>query len=492
MVVNSISFLLFFVVVFIVYYLLKGKDGKRQNLWLLVASYFFYGYTEWRMLPLLIFTTLFFYGLGIAIGYYNEKDEKKASFLTTFSVLGGISILLYFKYLNFFVESFSNFFNAVGLHTNGYAFSIIMPLGISFFTFKLISYVIEVHRRHIEPCRNLVAFATYIGFFPTILSGPIDRPKQFLGQLSHSRTFDYAMVVDGSRQILWGMFKKMVIADNLAMITSGAWGNYESLPGNLLFANALLYTFQMYTDFSGYSDMAIGVGKLLGIKVAKNFNYPFFAHNVAEYWRRWHMSLTSWLTDYVFMPLNIRFRDWGLKGILLAVIINLMAVGMWHGANYTFALFGLYHGLLFIPLVMNGSFMKKRKEIVGKYGLPRLQDLGKMLGTYLLVTLGLIIFAAPSVTVAGDYVWRMITEMATVPNHGIIGQFIISEKTLLVPVLTSLALIVIEWKNRKREYGLCLVTDVSNKYVRYLIYQAIILAILFFQGVTATFMYFQF
>lgn len=492
MVVNSLSFLVFFTVIFLVYYLFFQKNGKMQNAWLLLGSLFFYGFTEWRTLPLLVMAILIFYGAGIAVNYYNEKNEKKASCLTMFSVLAGVGILLYFKYFNFFIESFGNLFTSIGLQVNWHTFQILMPLGISFFTFKLISYVIEVHRQHMEPCRDLVAFAVYISFFPTILSGPIDRPKQFLGQLGKVRSFDYSMAVDGSRQILWGMFKKMVIADNLAMITAGAWENYEMLPGSLLLINALLYTFQMYADFSGYSDMAIGVGKLLGIKVAVNFNYPFFAHNVAEYWRRWHISLTSWLTDYIFMPLNIRFRYLGQMGMLMAIIINLVAVGMWHGANYTFAVFGLYHGILFIPLVLNGTFMKKHKEKLGKYGMPCLQDFGKMLGTYLLVTFGLIIFAAPSVSVACDYVWQMVTEMMVVPDRGVIGQFIISKKTFLIPVLASLVLIAIEWKSRKMEYGLCLMTNVGNKNVRYLIYQVIILSILFLQGIAATFMYFQF
>ena len=394
MVVNSISFLLFFAVVFIVYYLLKGKDGKRQNLWLLVASYFFYGYTEWRMLPLLIFTTLFFYGLGIAIGYYNEKDEKKASFLTTFSVLGGISILLYFKYLNFFVESFSNFFNAVGLHTNGYAFSIIMPLGISFFTFKLISYVIEVHRRHIEPCRNLVAFATYIGFFPTILSGPIDRPKQFLGQLSHSRTFDYAMVVDGSRQILWGMFKKMVIADNLAMITSGAWGNYESLPGNLLFANALLYTFQMYTDFSGYSDMAIGLGRMFGFHFPENFDHPYTSKSITEFWRRWHISLGTWFKEYVYIPLGGSKK--GRKRLVINLLIVWTLTGLWHGASWNFVIWGVYFGVLLII----------EKLILEKY-LEKLPSIFRHIYTMFFVVISWIIFAFDDMTNVCTYLKAM-------------------------------------------------------------------------------------
>ncbi|KAA6306840.1 Peptidoglycan O-acetyltransferase, partial [termite gut metagenome] len=231
--------------------------------------------------------------------------------------------------------------------TNWSTFNIIMPLGISFFTFKLISYVIEVHRQHIEPTTDVVTFATYVAFFPTIMSGPIDRPNSFIPQLQSKRIFNYDLAVDGCRQILWGMFKKMVVADNCATAVNKIWTEYQGESGGQLLLVAVLFAFQLYADFSGYSDMAIGVGKLLGFKITKNFNYPFFKTNIAEFWRGWHISLTSWLTDYVFMPLNIKFRSIGKWGTIVAIIITFVLVGLWHGANWTFAVFGLYHGLLY-------------------------------------------------------------------------------------------------------------------------------------------------
>ena len=491
MVVNSINFLLFFVVVFSVYYFLCNGKAKAQNIWLLLSSYFFYGFAEWKMIPLLLIATVTFYGIGIAIGKYNETSEKKASLLTTAGTLLGVGMLLYFKYLNFFIESFSNFFTAIGLHTNLSTFNILMPLGISFFTFKLISYVIEVHRKHIKPCTDFVAFATYIAFFPTILSGPIDRPKPFLAQLKTGRTFDYALAVDGCRQILWGMFKKMVIADNLAIITTNVWDSYADLPGSLLVISALLYTFQMYTDFSGYSDMAIGVGKILGLHIAINFKYPFFALNIADYWRRWHISLTSWLTDYVFMPLNIKFRNYGIWGIIIAVIINLVLVGLWHGANMTFAIFGLYHGLLFIPLILSGDFMKKSKLRVNEYGLPKLVDFGKMLGTYLLVSFGLIIFVARDMFSAINYISHMFISLGIIPDSIDTSKVFGSLSTLLLLCLSLSFTLIVEWRNRNKEYGLLFMQYYGNK-SRYLIYILLCLVVLFFNGDAKDFIYVQF
>lgn len=401
MVVNSIIFLLFFLVVFVVYYFgLKG-NVKAQNTWLLLASYFFYGFAEWKMLPLLLLTTAVFYGIGIAIGRYNKTKEKFASVLTALGTVIGIAVLLYFKYLNFFIESFSEFFNVIGLNTHWSTFCIIMPLGISFFTFKLISYLIEIHRCHIEPSKNFIEFATYISFFPAILSGPIDRPKPFLTQLKKYRTFDYGLAMIGLKRIFWGMFMKMCIADRLAIYVDAVFNNVSHHNGTTLAFASLLYPIQMYADFCGYSEMAIGVGGLLGLKMMENFKHPFFSQNIAEYWRKWHISLTGWLTDYVFMPLNLSFRGMEKWGSIWAIMITFILIGLWHGANWTFVLFGLYHGLLYIPLMLSGAFFRKKKQRVRGNGLPAFRTVLKMLGTYLLVALGLIFFKSATVSEVG-------------------------------------------------------------------------------------------
>ena len=259
MIFNSFSFLVFFLVIFFLYYFPLKEKTKAQNWLLLLASYFFYGYADWRMIPLLLVGTAIFYFLGIVI---QKSTEKKASLLTTLGVFLGVGLLLYFKYLNFFIESFAELFNGIGLKTNSNTFNIILPLGISFFTFRLISYVIEVHRGKIEATRDFVSFATYIAFFPTILSGPIDRPNSFIPQLQTKRSFDYDLVVDGCRQILWGLFQKLVIADSLAGFINGVWGDISNQSGSTLLIMAILYSFQMYT-WVGNSSIAKTIYKII-------------------------------------------------------------------------------------------------------------------------------------------------------------------------------------------------------------------------------------
>lgn len=481
MVFNSIPFLLFFVVVFFGYWFPLKNTTKGQNIFLLLASYFFYGYADWRMLPLLIVATLVFYKLGKGVA--GAKTEKQSYWLTFLGVALGVGALLYFKYFNFFIESFTSIFELCGLHTNLHTFNIIMPIGISFFTFRLLSYVIDIRRGKCEPTDDIVAFATYIAFFPCILSGPIDRPV-FIKQLKAARTFDYDTAVDGCRQILWGLFKKVVVADNCATYVDQVWTSFGSQSGSTLALSAILYSFQMYADFSGYSDMAIGVGKLLGFKITRNFNTPFFALNMADYWRRWHISLTSWLTDYVFTPLNIRFRDWGKFGMILAIIINMVLVGLWHGANWTFAVFGLYHGLLFVPLVLSGAFMKKAKLKTNKLGLPILKDFGRMSLTFLLVTIGLIIFRAESIGQAWEFV-------CSIADKSLFSLPWIYSATYIVPMPFILMLfLVMEWTGRNKECPIKLNT--KSKVWQWMVYVLFVVLVFSFSETSESFIYFQF
>lgn len=483
MVVNSLNFLLFFVVVFIVYYLpVSRKLLKFQNLWLFLTSYFFYGFADWKMILLLLGATSVFYGLGWWLKKeMNQQNKVAASRITTLGVILGIGILLYFKYLNFFADSFAQLLRAIGLNVSWTTLNIVLPIGVSFFTFKLISYVIEIHREHIEPCENFIDFGTYIAFFPTILSGPIDRPNSFLPQLGGARIFKYDLAVDGCRQILWGMFTKMCIADNLATVTDSAWATYTEQSGSTLLVVALLYFVQMYADFDGYSNMAIGVSKILGFNITRNFNHPLLARNTAEYWRRWHMSLTSWITDYIFMPLNIAFRERGSLGVIFACIINLVVIGLWHGANWTYGVFGLYHGLLFIPLVYLGSFGKKKKLKPGIYGLPQLNDFFKMLFTFLLVSFGLILFRAPDVSCALSFIGIVLSSS------------LISAPSLLLPKIIILSiplLILCEWLFRDKEHPL---QDVHMRMpIRWSLYLILIIVILYFKGEQTAFIYTQF
>ena len=482
MIFNSLTFLLFFVAVFLIYWFPLKNTTRGQNIFLLLASYFFYGYADWKMLPLLIVATLIFYYLGKAIA--GAKTEKHGYWLTFVGVALGVGTLLYFKYFNFFVESFASLFNAVGLHANLHTFNIIMPLGISFFTFRLLSYIIDIYRGKGQTTDDIIAFGAYVAFFPCILSGPIDRPA-FIKQLQSKREFDYNQAVDGCRQILWGLFKKIAVADSCAIYVDRVWGDIAHQNGSTLIFAAILYSFQMYADFSGYSDMAIGVGKLIGFKIADNFKTPFFALNIADYWRRWHITLTSWLTDYVFMPLNIKFRDWANWGMILAIIINMVLVGLWHGANWTFAAFGLYHGLLFVPLILSGSFMKKSKLQTNRFGLPILKDFGRMVLTFTLVNIGLILFRAPSISVAWDAGCTICSRTLFAAPYMLFAQDMAFMATGI------LVMIGVEWRQRNEAHGLVL-NRMTSRVLRYVIYIVLITMILWKGDSGDAFIYFQF
>lgn len=488
MVVNSLTFLLFFVAVFVFYYIPISKNTpKLQNAWLFLTSYVFYGIADWRMIPLLLGATVVYYGIGLWLKAEMEKgNAKTSSIITTMGVVLGVCILLYFKYLNFFADSFLQLLNGIGLYVSWTTLNIVLPIGISFFTFKLISYIIEIHREHIQPSTDFIEFGTYIAFFPTILSGPIDRPNKFIPQLKITRSFNSDLAIDGSRQILWGLFTKMCIADNLAIAINSVWSGYQYESGSTLLLMVLLYPLQMYADFDGYSNMAIGVGKLLGIHVAQNFNHPFLARNIAEYWRNWHISLTGWLTDYVFSPLNIAFRNFGNMGITLAIILTFVLIGLWHGASWTFALFGLYHGLLYIPIIISGSFGKKKKLRPNNYGLPKANDFFKMIGTYCLVSIGLIIFRANSVKDAFLYSKGIIsTSITSLPLLG--------GSSVYMGFLFSICLIFAEWRYRNKEYPMQQDIDRSGSfYLKNSDFIIVTLIILFGNIDSKQFIYFQF
>lgn len=486
MVVNSINFLLFFIVVFTVYYL-PGirQSATRQNVWLLLTSYFFYGFIDWKMLPILFGTTSLFYWLGAQIKKEMDVNNRKKASLYMKSGIGiGIGLLLYFKYLNFFADSVATLLKLIGLNYSWSTLNIIMPVGVSFFTFKLISYLVEIKRKKTAPAGSFLEFATYISFFPTISSGPIDRPNSFLVQLRNAHIFIYDKAVDGCQQILWGIFTKVVIADNLASITTLAWNDYTNQSSSFLILAILLSPIQVYADFDGYTNMAIGVGKILGFDITRNFNHPLLARNVSEYWNRWHMSLTSWITDYVFTPLCLKFRDFAYTGIMLAITANLVIIGLWHGANWTYAIFGIFHSLLFIPIIYSGELGKNRKLKEGKFGLPLLNDLLRMILTYIIIGIGHIIFFAKDPYSAFDYI-----------KHMFIGPWHL-DQTISIPIIAFIFLLfVLEWTTRKKEYALQIHQKYTGKQIwkMFAIDYIIILAIIKYGCIEgAQFIYFQF
>jgi len=481
MIFNSIEFLIFFIAVFLLYYFVLKEKTKLQNILILMASYAFYAFANWKILPLLIASTAVFYGLGIAV--YNAKTEKNKNWLTVLGVILGLGVLLYFKYANFFITSFSDLFESIGLKTNWHTFNIIVPVGISFYTFRLLSYIIDINNGKYEPTRDAVAFSAYVAFFPSILSGPIDRPNLLIPQLQNKRTFDYNLAVDGCRQILLGLFKKLVIANNCAIYVNKVYEIFPEQNSSTLLLAAILFSFQLYADFAGYSDMAIGVGKIFGFRITNNFNYPFFAQNIVEYWRRWHISLTSWLTDYVFMPLNVKWRNAGNWGMTAAVMTTFVLIGFWHGANWTFILFGFIQGLLYIPLIFSGKMFKKPKTTTGKWGFPKITVLLNMLLTFTLVTFGNIIFRSETISAGFDYM-RRIFDLS-------IFAMPLKVMNVFIPITFIVALLVVEWIQRNKQHALD-ITGINNKWIRRTIYLIIIFCIVWFTGKNETFIYFQF
>jgi len=482
MIFTSLGFLLFFTGFFLVYWLICTKLSW-QNIFLLVSSYAFYAWGDWRFLPLLIGASLFNYLLGIYIE--ETANARRRKLLLLLGIVQGIGGLFFFKYYNFFIGSFNKAFAALHLGINLQSLQLIIPLGISFFTFRMVSYLLDVDKGKIKACRNWVSFFAYVAFFPSLLAGPIDKAKTFLPQLEKLRVFHYDQASDGMRQILWGLFKKLVIADNCAFITNYIFDNYTDVPASSLVLGAFFYTIQVYADFSGYSDIAIGVSKLLGISIMKNFDYPFFSQNIADFWRKWHISLTAWLTEYVFTPLTIAFRDWNKAGLILAIIINFILVGMWHGSNWTFILFGLLHGCYYIPLILKGNFNKKTRIAKGRT-FPSLREAFNMVSLFILLMFTFIIFRSDNISQAMSY-YKLLgsTSLFSFPttNDGI---------TLGVTLFFIIVMFVVEWLQREKDYGLQ-ISHIKKPWLRIGIYYLLLLILFVFRANEANqFIYFQF
>lgn len=489
MVINSFVFFLFFVVVFLGYYLppLSSRVGW-QNCWLLLASYLFYSFADPMMLLLLVGATVILFFLGIWIGKLLDQGQGRvASSVTALGVCLGIGILLYFKYLGFFADSLAGLLRLAGFQASWTTLHIVLPVGVSFFTFKLISYIVEIRCRRIRPCTNLVDFSLYISFFPTIMSGPIDRPNTFLPQLREIRRFDYPLAVDGCRQILWGMFIKMCIADNLAELVDEAWADISGQSASALVLAALLYTVQIYTDFDGYSHMAIGIGKVLGLHITRNFNHPFIARSTAEVWRRWHMSLMNWFRDYVYIPLG------GSRCARSKVILNTLIVfalsGLWHGADWSFVFWGLYHGCLVSAYILLGIKTKKDMAYVGQK-LPTGVQFGQMVLTFGLMTLGWIFFRAPSI----DDGWNYVMSVLSGQNGFRLGHMGMMIASRVDVILFVMLLLLVEWVKRNAEHPLQFGSRLllKNSFARYAIYYLLAFLIVCYQGGGNTFIYFQF
>ncbi|RMZ61039.1 MBOAT family protein [Chryseobacterium nematophagum] len=430
---TSIAFILFFTLVFGLYWFVFQRNVKQQNILLLAASYFFYGCWDWKFLALLIAASGISYFVGIKIG---ESEGKKKSFFLNIGLILAIGTLFYFKYFNFFIDSFADLFHI----NNKFILNIILPLGISFYTFRIISYFLDIKNKKLKPENDILVFFNYVAFFPSMTSGPIDKGGLLLPQLRKERVFTFENGADAARQILWGAFKKLVIANSITPITQNIFQNYEHLSGSTIAFGIILFLFEIYADFSGYSDMAIGFAKLLGIKITKNFAFPLFAQNIAEFWRKWHISLTSWLTEYVFTPLIIQFRDYEKKGLIAAIILNFTLIGIWHGARFTFIFFGLLHGVYYIPLILNDKLNKKKKL---SKPLPTFREIGNILLTLLIVCFAFVLFVSPTLTDAlGMYERIFSFSFFSIP------QFVKVKILGLISIL-----IVMDWLNKDQDHG---------------------------------------
>ena len=477
MLFNSLEFAVFLPVVFLLYWFVFNRSVKWQNLFVVVASYVFYGWWDWRFLILIAFTSAFSFCCGLWIDKYRGTPRKTRLF-SALNIVVNLLILGVFKYYDFFATSFANAF--LGGKTDGLLLKLVLPVGISFYTFKALSYGIDVYRGKLEPTRDIVQYFAYVGFFPQLLAGPIERPANLLPQLANLRTFDYGTSVDGMRQILWGLFKKVVVADGCAVFVDSVFPSYQSQSGSTLLLAAILYTFQIYGDFSGYSDMAIGTGKLFGFTTMQNFKTPYFSRNIAEFWRRWHISLTTWFRDYVYIPLG------GSRCSKAKIIRNTFAIfllsGLWHGANWTFIAWGAYHALLFLPLILLGKNRKYKDVVAQDRLLPSLRECGQMLLTFLLVVVGWIIFRAESIEQAYSYLFRM-------SSHSLFDRPDASGITGLS--LAIAIMLLMEWCQRKRPHAFDL-SCLHQPVVRCALDVAVILLIIVLGGPSENFIYFQF
>ena len=437
MLFNSFTFAIFLPIFFVLYWFVCNRNVRLQNLLIVIASYIFYGWWDWRFLLLISFSSVWAWWLGIL----DERLEKGRRLRLVLSFVINLGILGFFKYFNFFVDQGVAALSALGFQAHVWTLKIILPVGISFYTFQTLSYTIDVYRKQIKPTRDLIAFLAFVSYFPQLVAGPIERATNLLPQIQKPRYFNSTQASDGCRQMLWGFFKKLAIADSCAPLVNHIFLNYESLPGSTLLLGGVLFAFQIYGDFSGYSDIAIGCSRLFGIKLMRNFAYPYFSRDIAEFWRRWHISLSTWFRDYLYIPMG------GSRGTrwesFRNVFVMFMVSGIWHGANWTFVAWGAYNAVLFLPLLL----LKQNRKYVNDIGegriFPTLKEGMQVLGTFFLVCVGWVFFRAPNLGVALHYLHKM---------------FDLSLFTLPRQHLSALPLIVfmvaVEWFQRRKQHGL--------------------------------------
>ena len=487
MLFNSIDFAIFLPVVFILYWFLINRNLKLQNFLIVVASYTFYGWWDWRFLSLIIFSTIIDYSIGLSL--VNQENQVKRKILLWTSILVNIGFLGFFKYYNFFIDNFISAFSFFGTEIKANSLNIILPVGISFYTFQTLSYTIDVYKNKLESSKDFIAFSAFVSFFPQLVAGPIERATNLLPQFNNKRDFDYNKAVDGMRQILWGLFKKIVVADNCAEYANDIFNNSTDYSGTTLILGAIFFTFQIYGDFSGYSDIAIGTSRLFGFNLARNFAFPYFSRDIAEFWRRWHISLSTWFRDYIYIPLG------GSRGKDLIKVRNTFIVfvvsGFWHGANWTFIVWGLLNAIYFIPLLLTNNNRKNIGTPAQGKLLPSLKEFLAMLLTFGLTVFAWIFFRANSIGHAWDYIRDMIIGLTNSGGYIQTINFINNKTGFFIPLII-LVFFLIEWLGREGQFAIANLGTKWKRSIRYAMYYAIIISIFWFTGKGQQFIYFQF
>ncbi|MFD0836313.1 MBOAT family O-acyltransferase [Mariniflexile aquimaris] len=483
MIFNSIEFFIFLGIVYFLYWFVFKKHLKAQNILLLVVSYVFYGWWDWRFLSLILLSTVVDYYVALRIDKNNNVKERKQWLWV--SVVFNIGLLGFFKYYNFFIESWVDMFAMFGYQMKStWTLKVILPVGISFYTFQTMSYSFDVYYKKLKPTTDFLSFAAFVSFFPQLVAGPIERASNLLPQILNKRVFNYAQSVAGLKLILWGLFKKVVIADSLGYIVDDIFANYSSYPASTLVIGVVFFSFQIYGDFSGYSDIAIGTSKLFGVELMSNFKFPYFARSIGEFWRRWHISLTTWFRDYLYIPMG-GSQTGQLKSIRNVFIIFLVS-GFWHGANWTFLVWGVIHACLFIPSFIRGT---NRIHVASQIGTTTKQfllvELPQIVLTFLSVTVTWIFFRAASITEAFSYIKGMVSNFSYQAYAHPLGYRMLDYYVLVI-IFVFYEFLIREDERAPFKF--------KYKVVRLLLYTAVIfLMMLFYESsIDRSFIYFQF
>ncbi|MGI9530326.1 MBOAT family O-acyltransferase [Lutimonas sp.] len=483
MLFNSIDFAIFLPIVFVLYWFVAQRNLKLQNALIVVASYVFYGWWDWRFLSLIIFSTVVDYLVGQKLR--TEQESSKRKILLWTSIFVNLGFLGFFKYYNFFLENFVDAFSLFGIQINSRSLNIILPVGISFYTFQTLSYTIDVYKKKLEPTQDFMAFSAFVCFFPQLVAGPIERATNLLPQFYKKRTFIYDKAVDGMRQILWGLFKKVVIADNCGEFANQIFNNSADMNGSTLVLGAIFFTFQIYGDFSGYSDIAIGTSRLFGFDLKQNFATPYFSRDIAEFWRRWHISLSTWFRDYLYIPLG------GSKGGTWMKVRNTFAIflvsGFWHGANWTFIIWGALNALYFLPLLLTNNNRKNLGVVAEGKLFPSVKELFAILSTFALTVFAWIFFRAENVGQAFGYIRGIFSE--TLFEY----PFFNNRSNSINIIILICFLLCVEWLGRTNQFA---IENLKNKpkLIRRIFYFLILFILLIYGNYKGEveFIYFQF